>query len=146
MVQNDKNFCLLHFISQEPYVMAVIYGTHLQNDNIVRCFFHFSKIWIFWIHIIYIRGVKGQQMVQNDRKFCLLLSISQEPNIVWLSFMVQMCKIISPGVFFNFQILIFRVVRAERAKNGPKWQKILLVSLRISGTVYHMIVIFGTHM
>ena len=29
------------------------------------------------------------------------------------------------------------------AKNGPKWQKILSVSLRITGKVYHIIVIFG---
>ena len=28
---------------------------------------------------------------------------------------------------------------------GVKGKKILSVSLRISGTVYHMIVIFGTH-
>ena len=45
---------------------------------------------IFWVH----RGVEGPKMVQNDKKFCLLHSISQEPYIIWLSFMVQMWKII----------------------------------------------------
>ena len=67
---------------------------------------------------------------------------------MWLSFMVQMCKIIiCPGVLFNFKILIYRVVRRLKGqKNGPKWQKILPDSLHIiSGTVHHMIVIFGTH-
>ena len=29
--------------------------------------------------------------------------------------------------------------------NGPKWQKILSISLCISGTVHHMIMIFGAH-
>ena len=59
-----------------------------------------------------------------------------------------MCKmIISLGVFFNFQILIFQVVRGtERAKNDPKWQKrFLSVPPYISGTIYHMIFIYGTH-
>ena len=32
----------------------------------------------------------------------------------------------------------------KRAKSGPEWQKIMSVSLHISGTVHHMIVIFGT--
>ena len=59
--------------------------------------------------------------------------------------MVQMCKIIiCPGVFFNFQILIFRVVRGLKRQKMAQNDK-MLVSLRISGTVYHMTVIFGTH-
>ena len=50
-----------------------------------------------------VMGVKVQKMVQNDQKFCLSCSISQELYIIWLSFMVHMCKIIiSPGAFFIF--------------------------------------------
>ena len=62
--------------------------------------------------------------------------------------MVQMCKMkISPGVFFNFKILILKDCQgAERAKNGPKWQKFLSVASYISGTIYHMIFIHGTHL
>ena len=56
-------------------------------------------------------------MVQNDKKVYLLHSISQEPYIIWLSFMVQMCKIIiSAGVFFNFKILILQVARGWKGK------------------------------
>ena len=44
---------------------------------------------------------------------------------------------------WNFHFLDCR--RAEREKNGPKWKNILLVSFCISGTVNHMIVIFGAH-
>ena len=93
--------------------MTLIYSTHLQNDNIFRCFFHFLKILIFLVH----RGVKGQQTVQNDKKLSLLRSISQEPYIIWLSFIVQIFKmIISPGIFFSFKILTFWVVRELKAQ------------------------------
>ena len=112
--------------------MTVIYSTHLSNDTIFRCVFHFFKILIFWVHT----GVKVQKMFQNDKKSCLLLSISQEPYIIWLSLMVQICKMICPGVFFNFKILIFQVVRGlKEQKNGPKWQKFLSVAPYISGTI-----------
>ena len=33
----------------------------------------------------------------------------------------------------------------KSAKNGPKWQKIMSVKLHISGTVHHMIIVYGTH-
>ena len=47
--------------------------------------------------------VKVKKTVQNDRKFCLLHSISEKPCIIWLSFMVNICKmIISSSVFFIF--------------------------------------------
>ena len=76
--------------------MIVIYGTHVQNNIISRVFFDFFKILIFWVH----KRVKGQKTVQNDKKLCVLRSISQEPYIILLSFIVQMCKMISPGVQF----------------------------------------------
>ena len=33
----------------------------------------------------------------------------------------------------------------KRAKNSPKWQIIMSVVLHISGTMYHMVFIYGTH-
>ena len=33
----------------------------------------------------------------------------------------------------------------KRAKNGPKWPVILSVLLHISGTIHHVMVIYGTH-
>ena len=48
-------------------------------------------------------------MAQNNKKFCLSCSISQEPHIIWSLFIVNMCKrIISPGIFcifWNFNFL-----------------------------------------
>ena len=78
--------------------------------------------------MFYPLGVEGQKTVQNDKKLCLLHSISQEPFIIWLSFMVQMCKmIISPGVFFSFKVLIFGVVRG--LKGHKKWPKMTKISV-----------------
>ena len=57
---------------------------------------------------------------------------------------------ISKWLFHFLKILVFWVKRmgggggGRRAKNCPKWQN-KFVSLCISGTVLHMIVIFGTH-
>ena len=66
-------------------------------------------IFIFWA----VMGVKGQEMAQNAKKKCLLHFISQEPYILWLSFIVDFCKMmISSGLFFHFfEILIFQAFR-----------------------------------
>ena len=44
-----------------------VFFSFLQN-------FDFSGFWV----------VNRQKLVQNDKKFCLLCSISQEPYIIWL--------------------------------------------------------------
>ena len=69
MAPNNKKFFLSCFISQETYIiiMIFIYGTHVQKDNIYRSFFHFFKILIFWVA----SGVKGQKMAWGDKKSCL---------------------------------------------------------------------------
>ena len=87
-------------------------------------FFHFCKILIFWV-------VKGQKTVQNDKTFSLSHSISQEPHIIWFSFMAHICKmIISPGVLLNFlKILMFRVF------SEVKWPKNVERSISMMGEV-----------
>ena len=102
--------------------MIVIYGTHVENDNISRPFFQFFNILNFWV----VRDVTGQEKVPTDKNFCQPCSVSQEPYIMWFSFMVHMCEvIISPGCFFIFfKILIFQVFRGVKVKkmvqNGKK--------------------------
>ena len=55
-------------------------------------FFIFSKF-CFWVFAL----------VVEWKKFCLLCFISQKPYIIWLSFMVHLCKVmISSEVFFSF--------------------------------------------
>ena len=70
MVQNDKKLCAP--ISGTMDHMIVIYGTHVEIDNISGYFFVFSKIVIFWVPT----EVKGQKTVQNEKKFCPFCSIS----------------------------------------------------------------------
>ena len=56
---------------------------------------------------------------------------------------------ISPGVFSFFCNFDFGGGGVggggERAKNGPKCHKVLSIILHISEIIYHMIVIYGTH-
>ena len=46
--------------------------------------------------------------------------------------------------FQNFRFLGY--LWGKRTKNGPKWIIITSVTHHISGTVHHLIIIFGTHM
>ena len=62
--------------------------------------------------------------------------------------MVHMCKrIISPEIFFTFfpNFNFWGQSLLQKRKNGPKCQKIIAVSLHISGSIHHMILIFCTH-
>ena len=100
--------CSIHHVihvSGTIHHVIVIYGAHVENDNISRRYFYFFNGLIFLVH----RRGKVQKTFQSDKEFCLLCSIPQEPYIMWLSFMVHMCKmIIYPGVLFSiFRILIF---------------------------------------
>ena len=48
IAQNDKNFCVLHFISQESYIMWLSFMVHLYEMMIsLGVFFIFSKLWFF---------------------------------------------------------------------------------------------------
>ena len=134
-----------HTTSQEQYSIWSWLLVHLCKMIIPPgFFFHFFKILIFQVF----REVKGQKMVQNDKKFCSSHSISQELYIIWLSFTVYMCKmIIYLGVSFSFsKFWFFGLLGGKRGKNGTKWQKILSVAIHISGTIHHMTVIYGTHL
>ena len=57
--------------------MIMIFGALVENDDIsMRFFFNFFKILIFWV----VSGVKGQKIVQNDKKIPSR-SIPQEAHI-----------------------------------------------------------------
>ena len=59
----------------------------------------------FWL-----KRVKGQKLVENDKNFCLSHSLSQEPYLIWLSFLIHMCKwwYLQQFFFVAFKILIFQ--------------------------------------
>ena len=114
-------------MSQEPYIIWLWFMVHICKMVISPgAFFIFFKILIF--HVV--RGVKGQKMVQNDKKAkncSLSRSISHQPYIIWLSFMVHMFKvIISLGGFSIFsKFWVFVLLGGKGVKNSPKWQKIV---------------------
>ena len=113
--------------------MIMIFGTVVWND-ISMCFFHFFKILIFRV----VRGLNG-------RNFSPSLFISQEPCIIWLSVIVHLSKMIqSPRFFHFFKVLIFCVYNVKVQKTVQN-DKILSVALQISGTIHHMIIIYGAH-
>ena len=111
--------------SQEQYNVWWRFLVHLCKMIISPYFFfHVFKILIFRAF----REVKGQKKVQNNIKFCSSCSISQESYIIWLSFMLHMCKMISPVVFFNFKILIFQVIRGLKGQKMVQNDKNLCLS------------------
>ena len=68
--------------------------------------------------------------------------------LIWLSFMVYLCKmIITLGSFSFCQNFDFSGCYGDkRAKNCPKWQKVLSVALHIQGTIHHIIVTYDAHL
>ena len=76
----------INYIHHMPYLRNSIAYDHefwhigVKWWYLQAFFFIFCFILIFWTD----SKVKGQEMVQNGKKFCLLHSISQEPYIMWL--------------------------------------------------------------
>ena len=145
-VQNDKKFCQSRSISQESYIMWLSFMVHTCKVIIypLVVFLFFFKILFFWV----VSGVKVQKMVQNDKKFNVSVLVSQEPYIIWLLFMLHLSKmIISSRGFFIFSNFYYSGCQGgKKAKNCPKWQKIMSIALHISGTIHHMTVVYGTHL
>ena len=145
MVKNDKKVCPLDSISQEPYITWVSFMVHMCKMVISPgVFLLFSKLWFFGL----LGGKKSKKTVQNDKKFCLSHFLSQEPSVIWLSFIVHVCKmIIYPGIVFIFsKFWFFRLSGGKKAKKGPKWPKILTIVFHISGTIHYMTIIYGTNL
>ena len=132
-------------ISQKLYIMwswFLLYRCKMMKSPGI--FFIFVKFRFF----VLLRGrVKGQKLNKKKKqKLHLSCIVFQEKCSVWSWFSVDLCKVmISPGILFSFfQNFNFSgCYRGKRAKNGPKWQKILSVAQHISGTMHHMIVTYG---
>ena len=100
MAQSDKKLYPSCLISQEPYIIWCSFVVHMWKRIISPggFFLHFFQIFIFGVN----SGVKGQKVTQNNKKLCLLHSISQEAYI-WSWFLMHMCKkMTSPDTFFIF--------------------------------------------
>ena len=112
-----------------PVVVVVGFFSFFQNFGFSGCSWGIRK-----------------KMAQNDKKFSQSCPISQDPFIIWLSFVVRKCKIIkSPGLFFIFSKLwFFGLLGGSKGKKWPKMAKNSVVPF-ISRAIYHMIFIYGTH-
>ena len=121
----QKIMSVFFHISEAVHHMIVICVTQVWNDDI------FSFFSFFFL---------------NDKKFYLSCSISQELYIIWLSFVVHKCKMItSQGFFHFFKILVFQFVSGLKGQKWPKMARILSIVLHISGTIHHKIFIYDTH-
>ena len=110
-VQYDKKICLLHSISEKPYIILLSFKLNICKMRIASSvFFIFLKFW-FSGSIGGARGggIKGQKAVHNDKKFCLFLTVSQEPHIYDCDFCYKWLYL--QQIFSFLKILIFGVCR-----------------------------------
>ena len=122
----------VHFLP--PYHVIVRWGTHLYMLLFLSIYLYvhpsvalislgflcqFFKILIFQV----VRGDKSAKIGPKWQTFCQSCSISQEPFIRWLSFMLHLCKMIYlQVVFLFFQNFDFSdCYGAKSPKNGSKW-------------------------
>ena len=111
-------------------------------------FFHFL-IFSFFGTVRRGGGSKGKKYPKMTKKICLFYLISQEPYVIWFSFMVHLCKMmISLRVFFHFfKIFILWVVKGG---GGVKGQKLIQNEKKsVCHAPYlrnhHMTLIYGAH-
>ena len=66
--------------------------------------------------------------------------------MIWLSFMVHLCKMIKyTGIFYILWKFWFSaLLGSKRAKNGPEWDKMMSFVLHISRNIHHTNFIFCT--
>ena len=128
--------CLLSFL-----LFSYMFNTssgHICFSCLDVCFIIFGWSSFFWIQI---RRIWSKM----TKKFCLVHFISQEPYIIWFSFMVLMCKmILPPQIFFILSKFWFSELLGGKRVNSPKWQNIWSVVLDIPGTIHLMIIFCGT--
>ena len=129
-----------HMVCHASYLRNhTLYDRHLWYTKCKmimspRFSFPFFKILIFWV----VKRVKEQKNSPKWQKY--LIYLKNQPYIIWSSFMVHMCKrIISPGLF-NFNFWVNNVVKVQKMAQNKK----LSITLYISVSIHHMIMIFGT--
>ena len=99
-----------HVVSEEQCSIWSWFLVPLCKMMISPRFFSFFQNFDFAV----VSGVKVQKPIKNEKEFCLLCSISQEPEFIWLSFMIHNYKmIISPGIFFIFSKFRFSGLLGE---------------------------------
>ena len=110
-------------------VCPIYLGKHTSCD----CYFYHTSVkwWYLQIHFSFFQNFdfpgcyrdKRAKMAQNDEKLCVFHYVSQEPYLIWLLFLVHMCKIvISPTFSFIFSKFWFLGgFLVEGGIKGKKW-------------------------
>ena len=131
MAQNNKKVvCHILYLTKHKSYDHDFWHTcvnwwHLQY------FFYFFRILIFQV----VRGVKGQKMVQNDKKFYLAQSwLMLTTVLILLWFLVHVFKTMkSSASFFIFRILIFFIFRGIKGQKMTQNYQFQSATLSISG-------------
>ena len=150
MALNDKKFCLSHSKSQEAYT---IWSWFLMNICKILTspgpFFYFFKILIFWIILGVYKGKEWPKMKKHS---------------VYLKWNLRNCTLYVHDFWYTFEMMTFPGTvfifpnfwfsgslgrmreGGTRAKNDPKWQKIMSRPYIKSQELYaHMAVTFGNY-
>ena len=126
IVQNNKKFCPLGLLYQEPYIMWLSFILHMCVMIISPDNFSISKFWFF--RLLGWKGKKLSKMAKASVFHTLYFRnhISYDLHL-WYTCMYK--KIISPDLFcIFFKILIFRIIRGVvKGKKWPKMTKIFVV-------------------
>ena len=128
MAQNDKKY-----VCHTPYLRK---HTSYDYDFCYTSvkWWHLQMVCSFFQILIFcvVRGVKSQKMAQNEKKFCLSHSISQEPYIIWLWFLVHIF-IFSKFWFFRFLGGIKRKKMTQNYQFQSGWNKMCARSESCTG-------------
>ena len=136
-----------HTMSQEEYSLRSGFLVHLSKMMYRGAFFFVSKFSFFGL--LGGRGeVKGKSVAQSKNNNyirhtpCLRNSIAYDQGFWYNCVKLWYLQAFFPFFPFSF----FGLLGRKRAKNGPRWKKFMSVTVHISGTIHHMILIYGTHL
>ena len=113
-VQNDKKNSDCHPSCLRNHTS---YNCHLWYT----CYQIFSKFWFFRL----LKGKKVKKLSKMTKKVSPPCFMSHEPYIIWLSFMVHLCKmVISPGYFFSSsEFWFFGLLGGQKGKKRSNMTK-----------------------
>ena len=111
MAWNDNYVCDTPYLSKHISCDCVFYCTSLKWWHLQMFFSVFSKFW--FSGLLGERGVTGQKMAQNNKKFCLTPYLRNCTS--YECFLLHISKMVSPAIFFIFsKVWFFRFFRVHQ--------------------------------
>ena len=144
MAQNEKKYCLSRSISQKPYIIWFSFMVHICKmivSTSIFCFI-FSKFWFSALS-----GGKRAKIIPKWQKILFVLPhISGAKHRLIFIYGTRLSSDNMSRCFFpSFKTLILWVVSGEKGqKMAQNVKKIISVTLHMSGTIHHVIAIYGT--